>query len=1241
MILRIKNVDYTVAYSGLSLRHSVGAGGKHETQAPSFKILEKSLLNVLLTETDDLDAQVYEDNNLLFTGVVRPYATASAKNVVVDPISVEVLDYTEKMHIRVYDADADILDGDYSGIVLEQEWNGIVISDPENTSNSLIHKICDLCGVTLDSDVPTINITLHRFSLKKGNYLDEVFAEVLYEYLYDFTFTADGKLKIFSTDPKTESIGSITKFVGNLQIQRSDSTKDGVVVTYPLYKTATHKLIKEVTLADGWATIFTYTNIFDHEETYYTWDDPNLDGNNNSDVNEIYYSNFQTEGWTSGWVAGSPTITLRDPDDDGGYVSTSGYGAIGGIFGTWKYGFRIYADCSYLLESKQTKGYSGTDSETIDLSYVLDNENAIAFAEAAKSRQAYSKYTYSFKSFADFAPGSVYEMKESHLTGLSGKVRILSKTRTDDTGLYSYKAEGFGAVEFTEPDLDKDDDIDVPEDGSDLPFFEMDATKASFLAEESSSAQTIIRVSGTAFTRYGATPIWSFNGTTVTSDYTNALIITKDQLSLGINTVKCTIVVNETQYEKEITVTLIQAGSYSEFQYTVTDTAEEPGDDAVWSTTKPASTSTQYVWMRMRVDSDSDWIVIRISSPTSHDFTISFDRDFYENSLRRASNLTIAVSVTLENISSPTITYELVDPADGVGIAENVITILPGYIPESITVKVTLSGSYSGSKTATIYGVAASDNSPIYHGIFTEESSLPQSDDTTLLLYGDCAVVEYATTGYRAAYYYDGTEWQLADANTPSDIASFILYSCLYDLVGYSDSSQETIGTLFTQNLASDIAFINKLYANRIEVSGSDDSTNGLYCYSESSSGIKTLMAYLLWNGTAYFGGNTTLSNDVLETVLNTTTSSTYTLKAKSSTAYYSQGELTDALLEAAALGPYASTGEESDLGVGEKTFTTAATIGSTTYTGIGFSLASKPYLKKADGSVYYLPYLEDFFSFSSETFSFPDYSLYFNSSTKSIDVYYKYGFYNSSGSAVTLPSAGYVDFTYATGTLYGVKVSGSIYPSSVRISTSTLSLVNSTTIVVGSTQYDYSASYFKSGTSMSFRAVAKSKGLSVKNIYPKTTESYNLGAANLLFNYIYGKYLYATSALYTNTIKPVSGTEITFDCDSLSFSNSKFDLSAYNFTTNVADSGAAYVKFKNGLILQWGKTSNYSDGSSVSITYPTAFSSSNSYVLVGGLVAGIASRTYEHMNFTSHSSTGFSFYTYDDYACHWLAVGY
>lgn len=89
--------------------------------------------------------------------------------------------------------------------------------------------------------------------------------------------------------------------------------------------------------------------------------------------------------------------------------------------------------------------------------------------------------------------------------------------------------------------------------------------------------------------------------------------------------------------------------------------------------------------------------------------------------------------------------------------------------------------------------------------------------------------------------------------------------------------------------------------------------------------------------------------------------------------------------------------------------------------------------------------------------------------------------------------------------------------------------------------------------------------------------------------------------------------------------------------TGSLSKSSNGYVKFGNGIILQWGKY-YVTSGSSVQITLPTAFSSTTSY----GFVCTDGGSARVAMGFTRNSSTKVTIYAANSgNGGDWIAIGY
>ena len=79
------------------------------------------------------------------------------------------------------------------------------------------------------------------------------------------------------------------------------------------------------------------------------------------------------------------------------------------------------------------------------------------------------------------------------------------------------------------------------------------------------------------------------------------------------------------------------------------------------------------------------------------------------------------------------------------------------------------------------------------------------------------------------------------------------------------------------------------------------------------------------------------------------------------------------------------------------------------------------------------------------------------------------------------------------------------------------------------------------------------------------------------------------------------------------------------------------YRLYADGWVEQGGGIANNS--TTTTVTLPVAMANTN-YTLVGGLLNGTSSATYEHMNFNTLTTTSFNFTTYDSYGVRWQVSG-
>ena len=71
----------------------------------------------------------------------------------------------------------------------------------------------------------------------------------------------------------------------------------------------------------------------------------------------------------------------------------------------------------------------------------------------------------------------------------------------------------------------------------------------------------------------------------------------------------------------------------------------------------------------------------------------------------------------------------------------------------------------------------------------------------------------------------------------------------------------------------------------------------------------------------------------------------------------------------------------------------------------------------------------------------------------------------------------------------------------------------------------------------------------------------------------------------------------------------------------------------------KWLEQGGYCSSSTQTVKYLKSFKNTN-YTLVGGLIQGTPSTTYEHLNMGSQTVNGFTYTSYDGYSLKWFACG-
>ncbi len=646
--------SFPIRRDGFNLSRTAGKAGKHTTSSCKISVRGSSILAQIMYADGLLEATVTDSSGVvIFTGVIRPYASITAEPMYLGDLQLEVLDYTEKMHKKVYakitnendedDDSAVVPPPSYKdGTIFEGSWPEMKVCDPNDTEHSLVHQLCDLCGISASSiTAPKIDVTLHRFSLEKGDYIDEVLGTLLYEFIYDYAFDENGGLYVYQTgtiidvvygsDGKVDEsqtvrhtltpIKTVTVFRNSLKIDRSDDDTQGALVEYRKYKTRENVLLKSwkysriVIVGAGGVDIT-------ESERELEWDLSEIE--DEDDGEDLVLTNFYLDGHKSsaGLCWCSPiSKRLISADQEGGVI---GYKMNWGGFigGEAAYTFEVYADVSYYKDETRTVGYAGDNAEEYRAQYIETLEDALCLATALQDRTVQGTFSYSFDSFEELEPGDVVTLDESVVSGLETVARITKRTLKDDTGLYSYEAEGYGEAEFRAPDLDRDEDPSLPQNQPD--FLLLEVSEDTVLPSDEDNEPIYASASGMLFNKYGATPEWRLNGTVMEGVTDLSIQFSKLMLASGTNRLRVSGVYEGETYYAERIINYISSDIDIQMQFAIIPSGQSPDSSTVWQDTQPTPGANEDVWMRFRTSSSGNWIVIKMTAEDGGDPLVFF-----------------------------------------------------------------------------------------------------------------------------------------------------------------------------------------------------------------------------------------------------------------------------------------------------------------------------------------------------------------------------------------------------------------------------------------------------------------------------------------------------------------------------------------------------------------------------------------------------------------------------------------
>ena len=141
-----------------------------------------------------------------------------------------------------------------------------------------------------------------------------------------------------------------------------------------------------------------------------------------------------------------------------------------------------------------------------------------------------------------------------------------------------------------------------------------------------------------------------------------------------------------------------------------------------------------------------------------------------------------------------------------------------------------------GVKSYTLTGQREGKEETMYLGVYNAGTTLPAITTEGPVIYGDHLMVQNSN-GVRNPYYWNGSEWVMADKNMPVDIGFEVLQDSLWDAVNAPASSTTMSAyNIFVANMAANLLFSHYAKIRNLQIgSGGSGLDVDIYDYNNGS----------------------------------------------------------------------------------------------------------------------------------------------------------------------------------------------------------------------------------------------------------------------------------------------------------------------------------------------------------------------------------------------------------------------
>jgi hypothetical protein len=452
----LPGVRSLIRYAGFKRSQTLHQDLKSAQDTLSFTAtFDPVIATKMLTNETDVLVRVLKDGEPYFTGAHRDpggLEYGQGDNV----IRFEVVDRSYLLERQ--------LDEDVS-------WQDYRVSWPASKGNSILHQLLYLAGVPdSDIDAPAILTELADYAASAaGPSIKDLLDTLLRQYGYTVKPGADG---VFRLVPFADRAAAVSGTLDGSAIQNyrtkpsGDSRPDGYIVQYYVNRT------RRMTVYSSGAVNYRFRMdgmYIDHEyfsepmTHRFDYSAIKADHKILRTVDPSLTCTYVRHSSTTDAIISRHTWTTQVAHTRVGGNSPNGY--VGAIPLSWGsdsftlnfYGFstlfevvsyQVTAQVSYIeLSGEARKAVDGAKNvETVRADQIFSASRAEAYAEALLDHALYGTRIYEFDSPLDLPLGEYYQFVPQG-TLVSQKVRIISKTVSEDNPILSYRAEAVAPTE--------------------------------------------------------------------------------------------------------------------------------------------------------------------------------------------------------------------------------------------------------------------------------------------------------------------------------------------------------------------------------------------------------------------------------------------------------------------------------------------------------------------------------------------------------------------------------------------------------------------------------------------------------------------------------------------------------------------------------------------------------------------------------------------------------------------------